>query len=137
MDAIDEQILGLLKKDARESYVTIAKNLKTSEGTIRARVKKMLDQGAITGFTVRTRGKNVKALISIKIDINTDAAQIAEKIVKLDGVEYVHEISGESDLIVLADVMSTEDLNSTIDQIRSFGIQATMTMLILKEHYHD
>ena len=137
MDAMDEQILGLLKKDARESYVTIAKDLKTSEGTIRARVKKMVDQGAITGFTVRTKGKNVKALISIKIDINTDAAHIAEKIVKLDGVEYVHEISGESDLIVLVDVMSTEDLNSTIDHIRSFGIQATMTMLILKEHYHE
>ena len=137
MDAMDEQILGLLKKDARESYVTIAKKLKTSEGTIRARVKKMVDQGVITGFTVRTKGKNVKALISIKIDINTDASQVAEKIVKLDGVEYVHEISGESDLIVLADVMSTEDLNTTIDQIRSFGIQATMTMLILKEHYHD
>ena len=137
MDAMDEKILGILKKDARESYVTIAKDLKTSEGNIRARVKKMVDQGAITGFTVRTKGKNVKALISIKIDINTDASQVAEKIVKLDGVEYVHEISGESDLVVQVDVMSTEDLNSVIDKIRSFGIQATMTMLILKEHYHD
>jgi DNA-binding Lrp family transcriptional regulator len=137
MDAMDEQILSLLKKDARESYVTIAKKLKTSEGTIRARVKKMVEQGEITGFTVRTRGKNVKALISIKIDINTDAASVAEKIVKIDGVEYVHEISGETDLIVLVDVLSTEDLNAVIDKIRSFGIQATMTMLILKEHYHE
>ena len=137
MDVMDEQILSLLKKDARESYVTIAKKLRTSEGTIRVRVKKMVDLGAITGFTVRTRGKNVKALISIRININTDAAQIAGKIVKLDGVEYVYEISGESDLIVLVDVMSTEGLNEVIDRIRSFGIQSTMTMLILKEHYHD
>jgi DNA-binding Lrp family transcriptional regulator len=136
MDKIDEDILAMLKNDARESYVTIAQKLDTSEGTVRGRVKKMMQQGIITGFTVRTKGKNIKALISIKININSDAAQIANKIIKIEGVEFVFEISGDTDLCVMVDVMSTEELNDIIDRIRSYGIQSTMTMLILKEHYH-
>ena len=42
MDKMDEDILGILKKDARESYVNIAQRLGTSEGTIRGRIKRMI-----------------------------------------------------------------------------------------------
>jgi Lrp/AsnC family transcriptional regulator for asnA, asnC and gidA len=134
MDAMDEEILAILKKDARESYVNIASKLNTSEGTIRGRVKKLVEQGVITRFTIRTKGKNVKALIAIQMDINAENPK-AHTITEIEGVEMVYEVSGDNDLIALVDVMSTEDLNEIIEDIRNLGVKATRTMLILKEHY--
>ena len=134
MDAMDEEILTILKKDARESYVNIANKLNTSEGTIRGRVKKLVEQGIITRFTIRTKGKNVKALIAVQMDINAENPKW-DKIVEIDGVEMVYEVSGDNDLIAIVDVMSTEDLNDIIEEIRSLGVKSTRTMLILKEHY--
>ena len=68
MDIMDEEIIKILKRDSRESYVNIAEMLKTSEGTIRSRVKKLYESGIITQFTIKTVGKNVKALVEIKIE---------------------------------------------------------------------
>ncbi len=132
---MDEEILAILKKDARESYVNIANKLNTSEGTIRGRVKKLVEHGVITRFTIRTKGKNVKALIAIGMDINAENPKW-DKIVEIDGVELIYEVSGDNDLIALVDVMSTEDLNDIIEEIRGLGVKSTRTMLILKEHYN-
>ena len=134
MDTMDEEILAILKKDARESYVNIANQLNTSEGTIRGRVKKLVEQGIITRFTIRTKGKNVKALIAVQMDINAENPKW-DKIVEIDGVEMVYEVSGDNDLIAMVDVMSTENLNDIIEEIRGLGVKSTRTMLILKEHF--
>jgi len=131
---MDEEILAILKKDARESYVNIANQLNTSEGTIRGRVKKLVEQGIITRFTIRTKGKNVKALIAVQMDINAENPKW-DKIVEIDGVEMVYEVSGDNDLIAMVDVMSTENLNDIIEEIRGLGVKSTRTMLILKEHF--
>lgn len=131
---MDEEILAILKKDARESYVNIANQLNTSEGTIRGRVKKLVEQGIITRFTIRTKGKNVKALIAVQMDINAENPKW-DKIVEIEGVEMVYEVSGDNDLIAMVDVMSTENLNDIIEEIRSLGVKSTRTMLILKEHF--
>lgn len=135
MDAMDEEIIRILRKDSRESYVNIAERLNTSEGTVRTRIKKLYESGIITQFTIRTKGKNVKALVEISIDVNVDTSLVARNIMGIEGVELVYEVSGENDLVVIIDVMSTTELNEIIDKIRGFGnIQSTKTSLILNEH---
>jgi len=134
MDNMDEEILATLKKDARMPFVTIAKKLRTSEGTIRARVKKMLNEGIIRSFTVRTASKNVKALVEIKINVNINTTNISKGIRKIPGVDSVYEVSGDNDIVALVDVMSTKDLNAIIETIRRLEhTVATKTQLILNE----
>lgn len=134
MDMIDEQIIAMLKKDARMPFVKIAKKLRTSEGTIRARVKKLTREGIIRSFTVKTASKNVKALVEIKIDVNINTTNISQRIRKMPGVEAVFEVSGEDDIVALIDVMSTVDLNAIIEDIRHLDhTVATKTRLILNE----
>jgi DNA-binding Lrp family transcriptional regulator len=134
MDNMDEEILAILKKDARMPFVTIAKKLRTSEGTIRARVKKMLNEGIIRSFTIRTASKNVKALVEIKINVNINTTNISKGIRKIPGVDSVYEVSGDNDIVALVDVMSTKDLNAIIETIRRLEhTVATKTQLILNE----
>lgn len=135
MDDVDRRILAILRDNARESFTEIAETVGTSEGTVRARIKKMVDEGTIRKFTVRTAGSHVKALIEVAVTNNVGTSEVAGKIRSWDGVEAVWEVTGENDIVVVADCPNTSDLNAIIDRIRDVpGTQATRSRLILKEH---
>lgn len=135
MDDVDRKIMAILRENARESFTNMAEAVGTSEGTIRARVKRLMDDGVIRKFTIRTAGSNVKALIEVAVTNNVNTSDIATKIRAWDGVESVWEVTGENDIVVVADCPNTSDLNAIIDKIRDVpGTQATRSRLILKEH---
>ena len=47
IDNLDKRIITILKKDSRCPFVEIADKLGVSEGTIRSRVHRMVDEGVI------------------------------------------------------------------------------------------
>lgn len=134
LDALDERILSILRENAREPFVNIAEKLGTSEGTVRARVKKMQTMGVIRKFTIKTAGKGVKALIEVKVETGVPTAQVSAQIGGWRGVERVWEVSGENDIVVLVDCGGTEELNELVERIRGLKeIRSTGSRLILKE----
>ncbi|MBW3583376.1 MAG: Lrp/AsnC family transcriptional regulator [Euryarchaeota archaeon] len=133
-DELDERLVALLRDDARASFVELAKELGTSEGTVRSRLKRLVDTGVIRQFTIRTAGKAVKALVSVAIETNVNTSAISQKIAKWAGVMDVWEVSGDEDILVRVDVASTEDLNEIIERIRGFPeVRHTHSRLILRE----
>jgi Lrp/AsnC family transcriptional regulator for asnA, asnC and gidA len=136
IDNLDKRIIEILKKDSRCPFVDIADQLGVSEGTVRSRVHRMTDEGVIRGFTVKTSSKNVKALVEIRIDVNTDTEEIAKELANYDGVTEVFEVTGDQDIIAIVDVESSQRLNDIIERVRHYdNILSTRTRLILKEHY--
>lgn len=134
MDVLDERILSMLKENAREPFVHIAQQLGTSEGTIRARVKKLQQDGVIKRFTVKTAGKGVKALIEVKVETGVHTSDVSAQVAKWKSVEQVWEVSGENDIVVLVNCAGTEELNDLVERIRALKeIKATGSRLILKE----
>ncbi len=135
MDDLDRALLRILKDNARESFVRMAEVLGTSEGTVRARLKRLQDEGVIKKFTLQTAGSNVKALIEIRIETNVNTASVSQQIQKWDGVERVLEVTGEHDIVVFVDVASTSELNDIVERIRQFKeVQSTRSRLILREY---
>ena len=133
-DSLDNRILEILKKDSRCPFVDIAARLGVSEGTIRSRVRKLTEDGTIRGFTIKTSSKNVKALVEIRIDVNTDT-EIAKELAEYSGVSEVYEVTGDQDIIAIVDVESSHQLNEIIEKVRHYdSIISTRTRLILKEH---
>jgi DNA-binding Lrp family transcriptional regulator len=138
IDNLDKRILEILKKDSRCPYVEIADKLGVSEGTVRSRVHKMTEDGIIRGFTIKTSSKNVKALVEVKIDVNTDTEAIAKELSKYDGVTEVFEVTGDQDIIAIVDVESSQSLNEIIERVRRYdNVLSTRTRLILKEHFGE
>ncbi|HOO03164.1 MAG TPA: AsnC family transcriptional regulator [Methanomassiliicoccales archaeon] len=90
IDRLDDRIMEILKKDSRRPFVEIANELEVSEGTIRSRVKKLLDEGVIQAFTIKTSSKNVKALVEVKIEVNVNTSEIADRIAEFEGVSEVY-----------------------------------------------
>lgn len=135
MDDLDRKILRILRDNARESFVAMAETLGTSEGTVRARVKRLTDEGIIRKFTVQTAGSNVKSMIEVRIETNINTAKISSQIASWEGVERVWEVTGEFDIIVVVDVESTSALNEIVERIRQFKeVQTTRSRLILKDN---
>lgn len=138
IDNLDKRILEIMKKDSRCPYVEIAEKLGVSEGTIRSRVHKMTEDGIIRGFTIKTSSKNVKALVEVRIDVNTDTEEIARKLSEYEGVTEVFEVTGDQDIIAIVDVESSQSLNEIIERVRRYdNVLSTRTRLILKEHFGE
>jgi Lrp/AsnC family transcriptional regulator, regulator for asnA, asnC and gidA len=134
MDQTDERLLELLRVNARESFVNLAKELNTSEGTVRARIKRLVDEGTIRRFTVRTSGANIKAIIEVSAQANVHTGDLTESIRAWKGVEAVYEVSGDEDLIIIVHANNTDELNGVIDKIRELPhVRSTKSRLILKE----
>src|SRR5262245_14040572 len=55
MDDVDQQLLSLLREDARASVASLAKTLRVARGTVQNRIAKLQANGTIVGYTVRLK----------------------------------------------------------------------------------
>ncbi|MFC7323384.1 Lrp/AsnC family transcriptional regulator [Halorubrum rutilum] len=134
MDDLDRRILSILRRDARTPYTEIADRVGTSEGTVRNRVDRMTEEGIIERFTVTTRTGNVKAMIEISVEMNVDTAAVGERMVEWEEVDFVWQVSGEDDVVLVVDAVDTRAVNELISQAREMDeVKSTKTRLILDE----
>jgi len=134
MDELDREILDILRHDARTPYTEIADRVGTSEGTIRNRVESMVEAGVIERFTVATRTGNVKAMIEISVDVDVHTGGLTEVMAEWDRVDFVWQVSGEEDIVLVVDAVDTGGLNDLISRARDMDeVSATKTRLILEE----
>jgi DNA-binding Lrp family transcriptional regulator len=134
MDDLDREILAILRRDARIPYTEIADRVGTSEGTIRNRVEQLVEDGVIERFTVATRRGNVKAMIEIGVDVDVDTGDLTERLAEWQPVDFVWQVSGEEDIVLVVDAADTSDLNGLISRVRELDeVVSTKTRLILEE----
>lgn len=135
LDEVDKKIIEILKQDARKNYTELAKQLNLSEGAVRRRVKNLVDRGVIKGFTILVeKDYGVKAVTFISINPATPTPEVADKLIKIDGVEEVYEITGQRDIMALITVPSMSSLNKVIEEIRNVsGVNETNTSIILRQ----
>lgn len=134
MDDLDREILSILRRDARIPYTEIADRVGTSEGTVRNRVERMVDEGVIERFTVSTSTGNVKSMIELSVDVNVDTAAVCDRIIEWQEVDFVWQVSGEEDIVMVVDAADTRAVNELITQARDLDeVQNTKTRLILDE----
>ena len=134
MDDLDRDILDILRRDARTPYTEIAERVGTSEGTIRNRVERLVDDEVIERFTVATRTGNVKAMIEVGVAVDVDTTAVSGKMAEWDEVDFVWQVSGEEDIVLIVDATDTRGVNGLITQARELDeVVSTKTRLILDE----
>jgi DNA-binding Lrp family transcriptional regulator len=134
MDDLDREILGLLRRDARTPYTEIAAQVGTSEGTVRNRVERLVEDGVIERFTVATRTGNVRAMVELDVDVNVRTTELSAHLAEWDAVDFAWQVSGEADVVLVVDVADTTSLNALIQRARDLDeVVSTKTRLILDE----
>ncbi len=134
MDDLDRRILDILRRDARTPYTEIADEVGTSEGTVRNRVERMMDDNVIERFTIATRTGNVKAMLEIGVAVDVDTKAVSERMAEWEEVDFVWMVSGEQDIVLVVDAADTRGVNDLITQARDQDeVVSTKTRLILDE----
>ena len=134
-DKVDKKIIEYLEENSRESFVDIGKKLKLSESAVRRRVKNLLGSGLIKKFTIELGEENAtSAIVLVSVDSATDTSKVSLKLVKLEGVKTVYEITGQYDITAIISAATIAEINNSIDALRKItGVVDTNTVIILKK----
>jgi DNA-binding Lrp family transcriptional regulator len=134
MDDLDRRILSILRRDSRTPYTEIADRVGTSEGTVRNRVERLVEEGTIERFTVTTRTGNVKAMVEVSVAVDVDTTEVSGRMAEWEEVDFVWQVSGEEDIVMVVDAADTRAVNDLITKARDMAeVQNTKTRLILDE----
>ena len=112
MDELDAQIIAMLRKDGRASNAGIARSVGVSEGTVRRRLKRLVQEKFIQVIAVLDPGKmglTSEALIGIQVDPDK-IDQVADDLARLEEVTWVAVTTGSYDIFAWTTLPSAEEL---------------------------
>lgn len=140
MDALDQQLISLLRSNARMSIADLAHKLKVSRGTVTNRISKLENAGIIVGYTVLlrpdTQANEIRAWMSIVVAGNETRSVIASLLGE-PGVARLYDTNGRWDLLAELRAESLAEMSNVLERIRLIrSIQQTETSLHLA-HYRD
>ncbi|HUH38935.1 MAG TPA: Lrp/AsnC family transcriptional regulator [Spongiibacteraceae bacterium] len=113
LDDLDRQILSWLSRDARTSNRRIAAELGVTEGTVRARIKRMEDEGQmhITAITnIRQLPNPTLAYLWIEVEKTAVSRDVAEQLAAVPEIGFVGLMLGRSDILAITMVQSNAQL---------------------------
>ncbi|UCE16669.1 MAG: Lrp/AsnC family transcriptional regulator [Candidatus Bathyarchaeota archaeon] len=123
LDEMDRKLLNVLQRDARASFARIAREFGVSEGTVRFRVKKLVEKGVITGFRTmlnpRKLGLPIIATIVVKVE-PTLLDKASEQLASFDEAHHVFQRTGEYDIVAVVhgrDMVHLSDIRKRVQMI--------------------
>jgi len=138
MDATDQQLLSLLRDNARTPVTTLAKILRVSRATVQNRIAKLEQDGTIVGYSVRLKPEaeahRIRALMSISVEGNKSRT-VLQALRGEPNVQALHTTNGRWDIIAELRAETLEAFDRTLDRIRLIdGIGATETSILLSTY---
>lgn len=138
IDETDRQLMALLSEDARRPVTELARRLGLARTTVQARIERLVQTGAIAGFTLR-RGVDARPAIRATVLISIEpraAPSVLARLRSLPAVDRVHTTSGRVDLIASLSAASTEALDQALDAIgEAKGVRSSESLIHLSTKF--
>ncbi len=142
IDGIDSRIIGLLQKNGRLSNIEIAKKLKISEATVRARIKRLIDEEYVQIVAVSNPfklGFEMTGDLYIHAEMKKLGSVVAE-LKKMKELWYITMMTGEATINAEFIVKNRDGFNdlvygriSKIDGVVRIG--TSLNMQYIKRRY--
>jgi DNA-binding Lrp family transcriptional regulator len=138
MDDTDRRLIALLRDNARLPVATLAQLLKLSRGTVQNRIDRLIEEGVITGFTLRLKPEaepqRVRAITMVAVEGEQTNA-VLKALRGIPEVQALHTTNGRWDIVVELGVDSLEAFDQALQRIRLIkGISSSETSLLLSTH---
>ena len=142
LDEVDKAIVGHLSRDARLSNRQVAEELGVTEGTVRARIKRMEEekQIRITAVTNIDRFRDAAlAYIWIEVERSGQTRAVSRALAQIPELGFVGVMLGRSDILAITMVRNTEHLAEFVHQRISGidGVRRTESTLGVNFIKHD
>jgi len=136
MDDLDRELLSALRNNARTPVSSLAAATGASRATVSARIDRLVANGTITSFTIRTGHDlgeaGVRAIVMIEV-LGRMADRVADQLRGLPQVRALHSTNGKWDFIAELEDRDLAAFDETLRRIRLIdGINTTETNILLK-----
>jgi Lrp/AsnC family leucine-responsive transcriptional regulator len=145
LDPIDYKLLDLLQQNARMTQLEMAAAVGMSQPAVAERMRKLEQEGVITGYAARVDrrklAKDICAFIGVRIEHPKYNASFAKRILELPDVLECHRITGPDSYLLKVVTEDTQSLDLLIsDLLRNIpGVTRTLTTVVtssIKEGSH-
>jgi len=135
LDATDQQLIAILRNNARTPVVELAKKLGVSRATVQNRMKRLESGGVIINYTVRLKPQAevhpIRALMSIAVE-GKKARMVIGVLSGYPEIVALHNTNGRWDVIAEIRTDSLESFNRLLGDVRLIdGVSSTETSLLL------
>jgi len=136
MDAIDRQIVVLLRQDARRSFLNIGARVSLSAPAVKRRVDRLEADGVLKGYTAQVDpaayGWTTHAFVALYCEGRMAAGEVAAAAEHHPEVEAAYTVAGEASAILHVRARDTAHLEAALERIRDAdGITRTQTQIVL------
>lgn len=138
-----EDLLTLLRRDARTSHRDLAQELNTTEREVTDAIARLEQHGVILGYQAivdpgQVAKEGVTAVIEVKITPERGGGfdRLAQRIARFDEVQSCYLMSGSYDLLVMVEGKSLQNVSTFISEKLSTikGVISTATHFRLKAY---
>ncbi|WP_420800597.1 Lrp/AsnC family transcriptional regulator [Polycladidibacter stylochi] len=134
-DALDRELISLLRNDARAPLAKLADILKVSRGTVQNRLDRLLASGALLGFTIRVREdydeNTIRAIMLIEV-VGKSTTQVVKRLRGMPELTKLHTTNGAWDLVAEVNTSSLAEFDRILREVRMIdGVLNSETSLLL------
>lgn len=134
-DDLDHQLISLLREDGRAPYSKIAAVLGISRATVQTRIDRLLESGAVLGFTLRVRqdydDRAIRAIMMIEVS-GRNTTKVIKYLRGLPELYALHTTNGGWDLVAEIRANSLSDFDRILREVRDVdGVSNSETSILL------
>lgn len=131
----DEELIALLRVDAREPVAALARKLGLSRTTVQDRLRRLEDSGVIAGYSLKLSREidsgGMRAFVTVSVEPRRQV-EVARTLSRFPQIETLHTVSGKFDLLAQVKTGSSEEMDKLIDDIGLIpGVTRIETAVIL------
>lgn len=136
----DQELINLLRQNARMPLAAIAKQLGVSRATVQSRLARLERDGYIGGYTIISGTETgaielLSAIILVELELRVQARLIAD-LKSIPEIMTCYTTSGQHDLFLKIQCRSPSELDEIIDKIAHMeGVRRTTSSILLARKF--
>jgi len=136
VDRIDQQIVALLRGNARRSFQDIGRHVSLSAPAVKRRVDRLEHDGVIRGYAATVDpaafGWHTHAFVELFCEGRMSGAEVRDAVASHPEVEGAYTIAGAPSAIIHVRAADTQHLEEALERIRDTqGVLRTQTQVVL------
>ena len=136
MDDIDQQIVALLRQDARRSFQSIGSRVSLSAPAVKRRVDRLEAEGVLRAYTAQVDagalGWPTHAIVALYCEGRMAAGEVRAAVEHHPEVAAAYTVAGEASAMLHVRARDTAHLEATLERIRDApGVTRTQTQVVL------
>src|SRR3954454_14246622 len=136
MDAIDSQIVALMRENSRRSFQDIGANVALSAPAVKRRVDRLEELGVLKGYTAvvdpAAMGWTTHAFVALYCEGRMSAGEVRAAVESHPEVVAAYTVAGEASAVLHVRAEDTAHLEAALERIRDApGVVRTQTQVVL------